>query len=537
MGDRDFPWDRAALGVLGVAFVALRLIHLDSIYLWIDDVHTLAYRSLGRTPWGDLLSESYQHSLDTTGPFLPTLVLKALANVFGPQIVALRLPAVIVGLVSLVMLDRVLARLALSRAARVLPLLLFTLSVPSIIYGQAMQPSMYYFFSTAVQVYVFVGMVQAVKPFTPAAALFRRLRVFALVSTLLFFANFMSVLVYGMLTGCYVIVIAIKGRGRTGAGRKVAVMVLNAAILSVPLAVLTFFRVRSGDVDRAYFEGLYYPDSLADAARLVYDFLTYHFNFAYDPGLYAPLGENWLALPFGALCGAGLVLFVARCRWCSLPLAAGVLIVLAAAALRLIPFGGVRHSLTLAPFAYVAAAYGVEAIRAAARRRPAWVGQGVIAGLAAFALGTFVLSGVKLYTDRQTRVDLDAIVRWADTYAVTTVAGYCEVAPDAGLVLALMSDSQGDRLARHGLTVRNTCDHFDLAAQDAPYLLVDYRRTLHPDPAWPPLAWNAQIERGLFGDVRITPLREDVGPLDPRRMGVQSIYYPLNGFFAYLVEP
>jgi hypothetical protein len=71
----------------------------------------------------------------------------------------------------------------------------------------------------------------------------------------------------------------------------------------------------------------------------------------------------------------------------------------------------------------------------------------------------------------------------------------------------------------------------------APYLLVDYRRSFDPDPAWPPLMWNPAISRAAFSGATITPLREQVGPLDPRTMGVQSIYYPMNGFFVYLVEP
>jgi hypothetical protein len=83
--------------LLVVVFVALRLVDLGSIYLWIDDVHSFTYTDLQPTPWGDLLSESFQHSLDTTGPFFATLVLKTIHDVTGPRVLALRFPAVVVG--------------------------------------------------------------------------------------------------------------------------------------------------------------------------------------------------------------------------------------------------------------------------------------------------------------------------------------------------------------------------------------------------------------------------------------------------------
>jgi hypothetical protein len=520
---------RAVFWLLAVIFVVLRLVDLGSVYVWIDDVHSFTYTNLDPTPWSHMLGDSFQHSLDTTGPFFPTLVLKVINTLVGPHVLALRLPALIVGALSFLMLYLVLSRLFNSMVARVLPLFLFTFSVPSIIYSQAIQPSIYYFLSSAVQLYLFVGLVADLKPYTPTAKIFRKLQIFALVSTLLFFVNFMSVLIYGLLVGCYVLMIGIMGRKQSGVGRKLAVTILNAVIVTIPLMILALLRARSGDVSRPYFEGLYYLDSpgaITRIPRLVYDLLTYHFNFAYDPALYVPRGDNLLALPFVLLVLAGTVYFFARRRWALIPFAFASAVILAAAAFKLMPFGGLRHSLTLAPFLYVAAGYGVEAIHAAAQRsspRLARVAPGLVALLAAFALLTFVLSGVHLYADRKATLNIHTIHELAGE---RQVVGYCETY----LILGVMGeDSELSGLGQ-------VCADQPPDSIPTPYLLVDYRRTFYPDPSWPVLAWDPVIPREMFAGKRITPLIQEIGPLDPHTMGVQSIYYPMNGFFVYLIE-
>jgi hypothetical protein len=84
-------------------------------------------------------------------------------------------------------------------------------------------------------------------------------------------------------------------------------------------------------------------------------------------------------------------------------------VILGAGALKVIPFGGLRHSFTLAPFLYVAAGYGIAAVGAAWWR---YVLCGVVAGS---ALAIFVLSGVHLYTDRQSTLDIYTVRGWRDT--------------------------------------------------------------------------------------------------------------------------
>ncbi len=53
------------------------------------------------------------------------------------------------------------------------------------------------------------------------------------------------------------------------------------------------------------------------------------------------------------------------------------------------------------------------------------------------------------------------------------------------------------------------------------------------------MAWGGSIPVEEFGEASITPLVEEIGPLEPEPgiMAHQSIYYPLNGAFIYLVEP
>lgn len=516
----------AVVGLLAAIFVGLRLAGLGSAYVWIDDVHSFTYTNLDPTPWSHMLGDAFQHSLDTTGPFFPTLILKMINTLVGPHLVALRLPALIVGLLSFLMLYRVLSRLFVSTGARLLPLFLFAFSVPSIIYSQSIQPSIYYFLASVVQLDVFISLVTDLKPYTPTAKIFRKLQVFALVSTLLFFVNFMSGLTYGILVVCYVLMIGIKSRKP----RKLAVTTLNAVIVTLPLLILALLRARSGEVSRPYFEGVYYLDTLEALARvpqLTYDLLAYHFNFAYDPGWYVPRGENVLALPFVLLILAGAACFFTRRRWTLIPFAFAIIIILSAAALKLMPFGGLRHSLTLAPFLYVATGYGIEAFQKAAQHRSIKrLAPGLTALLAVFAMLTFALSGVHLYADRKATLDTTTLQRLAAEVQVQRIVGYCETY----LILGVMEKDFG------AIELGQICDDQPPDSIPTSYLLVDYRRTFNPDPSWPLLVWNPALPREQFTERHITSLIEDVGPLDPHTMGVQSIYYPMNGFFVYLVE-
>jgi hypothetical protein len=151
------------------------------------------------------------------------------------------------------------------------------------------------------------------------------------------------------------------------------------------------------------------------------------------------------------------------------------------------------------------------------------VAPGLVALLAVFALLTFVLSGVHLYADRKATLNIDTVHDLAGEHQVRQVVGYCE----AYLILGIMGeDSELGRI----------CDDQPPDSTPTPYLLVDYRRTFDPDPSWPTLAWDPVIPRDMFAGNRITPLIEQIGPLDPHTMGVQSIYYPMNGFFVYLIE-
>ncbi len=529
---RRFSAFRGGIALIAVVFVALRLHGIASVYLWVDDVHTLSYTNLDPTPWHRLLSDSFQHSLDTTGPFLPILILKTLNNLFGPNVILFRLPALLAGVITLAVLIRITTLLFDSWAARLIPPLLFALSVPSILYGQALQPSMFYALASSLQLYWFVGLLRELRPYTPSRVIFRRLQVFAALSTGLFFVSYLSVLLYGVLVGGLILLIGITSR--TGRLRRMLAAAFNAVLLSFPLAVLTFLRLRSGDsATRSYFEGKYYPEHLGDVPRLIYDFLSYHFNFAYSPDLYRPLGDNGLALPFVLLCAAGVIYLVWRWPQGAIPLAAGVGAVLIAGALKLLPLGGVRHSLALAPFAYVTLGYGLVAVQEVARRfaLPSLVPRIVIALPVILAVGVFLGSGTDLYAARRSTLDLDALIRDADQHGVHTLVGNCETY----LILGMLDHTHGAVLEDHGLSLIGDCDGAGASDLATPYLLVDYRRTFDPDPSWPPLMWNPAISRAAYSGVTITPLQEDVGPLDPRTMGVQSIYYPMNGAFVYLV--
>ena len=517
------------LAALFAVFLGLRLVHLDRVFLWIDDVHTVSIDSPDELVWDNFIADAYQHSLDTTTPFLPALVLRLLSKLFGASPLLLRLPTLVVAALSFWALHCALVQVSETPAARWGPLVWFTLSVPAIIYAQAVQPSMYYFLTTALQLGLFVGMVRDLKPFTTSRVIFRRIQVFTLVSTGLFFANYMSLLIYAWAIGTYLFLV--YRRTRRDALQKTLLAAFNTLLVALPLVVLAYLRSRAGDAaQRAYFEGTYYPESPGDVLTLVYDLLTYHFNFAYTPALYEPLGANLLALPFIVLVLLGVGYFGWRYRdEALLPLVAGVGGLLLAGALKIMPLGGVRHSLTLAPLLLVAAGFGVRALAALVPKRGPQVAQSVVVVLSLLAGVVFLVSGTRLYRARETRIDLAALLDWAQQHNATAIVGNCEMYN----VLEIMDD--GD-LHAADLELLPSCDA-PLEQYSEPYLLVDYRRTFNPDPDWPPLAWGVQINAAAFDAVQVTTLHEDPGPLDPGTMGVQSVYYPLNGFFVYLITP
>ena len=113
-------WEAVALAALVAVALAARLIGLNAS-LWYDEVSTLIH--FIRLPWGELVTDF--SSLNNH--MFYSLQAKASVELFGESAWTLRLPALIMGMVSLVLVWW-LARKEVSRATALLTLLLLALS-------------------------------------------------------------------------------------------------------------------------------------------------------------------------------------------------------------------------------------------------------------------------------------------------------------------------------------------------------------------------------------------------------------------------
>lgn len=521
--DRKTKTHSLIFGAIVGVFLLLRLLWLGSDYICEDQVSLLS-GGLTKIPWGSLPETVLQETLATTNPFLPMLLVRILNNLFGPHILILRLPAVLTSLLSLCLLHRVLSECCSKPGAVYLPQILFTLSIPSLIYSRQIHQSIYYFFTTGLQIYVFWAMVQELTPTSSLPDIRRKIQIFTRISLFMLLANWMSILIYMMLMGSYLIIILIKQLSRPHLLKHLSLVILEVGIEAVPLGILAYLRFRMGGAVRPYFKPHYYADSLLDIPKQAYDLINYHFNFAYTTDLYTPLGANLLTLPFVALFLIGVIYFFLKRPWLLWPGLFAVLLLSAIFAFKLVPFGGVRHSFILAPFLFIFIGYGVEALYAITSHlnRPVAIAHWSVITYALLAIGTFLYSGSHLYIARNSRIDLKALADFAAHREISTIAGL----QDAYNILIMMDYTQGNRLKDNGIQFKllgndayNTHAP-SVTTADKNYFVVTYMR---------PLSFNLQQKR-------VTALREDFGLLLHHPPINQSIYYPLNGFFAYFVE-
>ena len=531
------PRNRLLLLIIAI-FVVVRAINLSNAYLWYDDVASIG--SFAKTDWGDILSSSVDHVLVISGPFIPTVVGRILLNIFGPHLIVLRLPNLCASLLSLLLLFAISTRLFPNSRLRYLPGLLFTFSIPSILYSQGLQPSIFFFLSTCIQLWYFVKMISEVRQRGSREVVFRHIQLFTRISVLTFFINYMSVLVYAPMMLSYFTWIVLRREPRKSSipDKSIASLFAEVALEAVPLGALTYLRwhlfVKShgGDSILGYLQNELFPKTVAQFARALYDALSYHFNFSYSPDIYTPWGANVASLPFVILCLLGALYFFFKHKERLAFLIIAIVYIVLIGFFEIIPLGGVRHSFTFAPFAYLAIGFGMGAIRDYGNRLrlPDKTESRVGISLIIIMTVTFGTSGVNIYRHRRSSINLDELVRLSQHYNVDLIIGYQETKS----ILTAMIHTQKDNLYDHAFRLKtyNEETHQELTET---FLLVTNRYLFDPNPEWP-IADVTKIPGDAFQNYTVTPLIEEIGPLDPFAP-VQSIYYPINGFFVYLVEP
>lgn len=520
---REFLWQLGLTSGLILLFTALRVINLQDTMLWSDDLSTLP--SLDFIEWHALPGEISDRLRRITGPIFPTALGGVLVNLFGLSALMLRLPSLFAAILGLVLFQRVLQQLfPTQRTAQWLLLILFTFSIPSIMYAQQIQPTAYYFLGTSAQLLAFIPLYRTTYG---DPRLRQRMLIFVGVSTSVFFINYLSVLIAGLLSASWSLRLFDDTwiRKRLSMRRGISLF-LTLFVLHIPLFGLILNVPYAGHPGRTYFYNNYFIDA-ADFVRYSYDMITYHFNFVFDPSLYYPLGINPLSIPFVMLVLYGGVLFLRRARIHSVYALLTVLIVFFVARLAMYPYGGVRHSFTLAPILYIFLGYALVNLTAHPHLK-----RTLPVGLTALAIIPWLIWGTGLYSGRDTQLDAHSLAQLADEHTISTIAAHSGTSG----ILRFQTANGGDVL--DDVTVMSFAGETDLAQVDSgeAFLLVSTRTAINP--TWEsPFGLSPPEIPCEMCPFRITPLIEDTGPLPYEGNVAQSIYWPMNGRFIYLVEP
>ena len=400
--------------------------------------------------------------------------------------------------------------------------------MPLIIYSQSPEPIVYYFFTTVLQIYYLRKMLERAGPDLAPGSIIREVQVFSWIALLCFLLNYMSLLISFIVVGYYALFIA--GLTKRYNIRRLMLVTREALIDFIPLGILAYLRLQSGD-----HRVVYYVRGMSGLGRLSYQALTYNLNFAYTPGFYKPLGLNPAVGPFILIFLLGAGYFLISRKKHRIPAAFAGLVFACFIYFEVVPWGAVRHTLVAAPLICIFSGFGIEALRRLNQRLKLSRGffKFEVAILTGIVIFIFIISGSRVYAMRKSRLKLREVVRRAVDHHVKRIVGYRETV----VILALLDFSEGNLLEKHGLRL----EKFNPGVNDSltgKYLLVTYRNAFNPafDRA---VQWNAAITPEDFRGVRVTPLEETVGPLEPRKdiMAHQSIYYPINGSFIYLIEP
>lgn len=244
---------------------------------------------------------------------------------------------------------------------------------------------------------------------------------------------------------------------------------------------------------------------------------------------------NPISLPYITLFGVGVACFIIFKKNHRIPALITGLAFLASAYFNLMPFGGIRHSFTIAPFAFIFAGYGIDYLPSAIPylHLPLSVFRRTVVVIIVIMLLTFLVSGTQLYSKRKSTLVLDDIIKIALKNNVEMIAGL----NDTYQILLIMDNTAGKPLKKQELRLVDYRPPMNTNLTE-PYILISYRCAFNPGFS-NEVEWPAGISLKQFKGLNITPIKEVIGPLkpEPNIMKHQSIYYPLNGCFAYLIEP
>jgi hypothetical protein len=351
---------------------------------------------------------------------------------------------------------------------------------------------------------------------------------------------------------------------RGGEGlRRIRTLRASAALLVYGvLNVIPFYDLLSRTTLKAGVRGYYleyYPfhflrerggaeliDFVAYAVSRTYDLFNYHVSLVFDTKRYLPLSWNWVSLPFLVVLLSGVLIWLFRGgRRRSKGTAAVMTGVLAAFLLgnflSLLPYGGIRNTLLLAPVFWLAYGAAVDqwnrwGLRSQLRRV-------FNVMLVLLPLMPFILSLPDFYRDRLYRLDLGLLEELIAEHRPDTLIMSESTYHPLRMIIQRYPDFQDQVIDRNGIRVTSFFEfaderwgHYPLPVPGEKVMAIDFYLPAYGEGVGDGVyIYHPSLADMSGPEWSFETLLEETG----KNAGVsqhQSVYYPPNSVYIYLMR-
>jgi hypothetical protein len=276
-----------------------------------------------------------------------------------------------------------------------------------------------------------------------------------------------------------------------------------------------------------------------------YDLFNYHISLVFDKRFYQPLEWNWISLPFILPAIGAVVLYLIKKRRRSFGILAALSGILAAFILGnillLVPYGGVRNTLFIAPVIWLAYGAVVAQYQEWITRR--WIRTILGIFFILLAIFPFFCSLPQFYSDRVARLDparLEALIKKyrPDTLimAEATYDPFRMILQRYPEFKTQVLDKQGVNLTSFFELDDSRWEQYPLPIPGKEALVLDFYISFNGRNEGTGIINDHPNLTELSGpDWIIEPVLELPGPNIEIRQH-QSIYYPPNSVYIYLMR-
>lgn len=279
-----------------------------------------------------------------------------------------------------------------------------------------------------------------------------------------------------------------------------------------------------------------------------YDLFNYHLALVFDRNIYQPLHWSWLMFPFIIIGLGAIIIRLRQGRGPNRGIIAvlfGVLAVFSIANFHyLIPYGGLRNTLLLAPIIWLA--YGEAVSRWSALKWKGWPGRVATWGLVGMTVVPVLISLPAFYRDRVTRLDMAQLEEIIERYRPDTLIMAEATYDPFRMILQRHPEFQVEVLDRYGVKLTSFFElgeenwgKYPLPVPGEKVLALDfylpYNGHTGRDVGYGIFAYHPSLAELSGPDWEFEVLLEEPGKnVDMEEH--QSIYYPPNSVYLYLMQ-